>query len=335
MFIQRADVDYLDLGLLKMANTRVVPTPWKEVAERIRQGTYAAAFIAKPVRLWNPRKALWRKAWWLARHTTHGTLAFRLRALLSHLSAARVPIAGVDTSDAPIIDNARFPVLAASRVFFKRELPTNPANSFLYTNDRTEDTGNIMRIPFFRRSVAKLRPLSLGIEDSRFAELAAYQPKKDIDVFFAGALQNRPTRAIGLRELHRLKEEGMRVVATDVLFPKKEYFDLAARSLVCWSPEGYGFDCFRTYEVAALGSVPLLKSPPIIPYAPFERDVNGLFYTHESVDFYDVVKASLTDRSKLAAMGERAREHVRACHRDSCLAAHMLQTLLDAPEDSS
>jgi hypothetical protein len=192
MFIQRADVDYLDLGLLKMANTRVVPTPWKEVAERIRQGTYAAAFIAKPVRLWNPRKALWRNAWWLARHTTHGTLAFRLRALLSHLSAARVPIAGVDTSDAPIIDNSRFPVLAASRVFFKRELPTNPANSFLYTNDRTEDTGNIMRIPFFRRSVAKLRPLSLGIEDSRFAELAAYQPKKDIDVFFAGALQIVP-----------------------------------------------------------------------------------------------------------------------------------------------
>jgi hypothetical protein len=329
MFCPRDNVDFLDLGLREMKNTRVIPLAWGEVVDRIERGSYAGAFIGRPTRLWNPRKALWRNACRLAKNTASGFTAFRLGSLLSHLQAAKVPIGGVDTSDAPVIDNSRFSILRASRVFFKRELPTNPANSFLYTNDRTEDTGNIMRIPFFSESVAKLRPVSLGVEDSYFEKLAVYNPAKDLDVFFAGATPNRPTRLIGLRHLQRLKEEGFRVVATDVRFSHEEYLALAARALVCWSPEGYGFDCYRTYEVAALGSVPLLKVPPIISYAPFQAENNGLFYSHEGTDFYDVLKAHLTGRSELAEMGQRAREHVRACHRDSMLAAYMIETLLE------
>ena len=328
MFNQRDDVDYLDLGLQSMRNTRVTPTPWAEVAKRIRGRVYAAAFIAKPTRMWNPRKAFWRNAWWYARRCGRGPKSFRLRPLLAHLQAAGIPIAGIAATDTPVIDNSRFPILAAARVFFKRELPTNPANSFLYTSDRTEETGNITRIPFFQKGMTKLRPLSIGIRDERFAQLVGQQPVKDIDVFFAGSVPNRPTRAIGLRELQRLEDSGFRVVVTDKKFSDTEYQRMAARSLVSWSPEGYGFECFRTYEVAALGSVPLLKCPPIIPHAPFRAGIDGIFYTHESIDLLDSAKVHLANRSRLEEMGRQAREHVRAHHCDSALAGYMVNTLL-------
>jgi hypothetical protein len=328
MFSQRDDVDYLDLGLKKMRNTRVAPTPWREVVKRIARGTYEAAFIGRPTRLWNPRKAQWRNACRFVKSCALGPASFRLAPLLSRLRAARVPIGGVDTTDTSVIDNSRWSILAASRVFFKRELPTNPANSFLYTSDRTEETGNIMRLPFFRESFDKLRPISIGIADARFEQLAAYNPSKEIDVFFAGSVPNRPTRVIGLRELERLGKDGFRVTATSQKFSDAEYLSLASRALVCWSPEGYGFDCFRTYEAAALGSVPLLKYPPIIQHARFRPDVDGLYYFHESSDLYAVLKACLSRSSELQEMGLRARENVRTHHRDSRLAEYMLHTLL-------
>jgi hypothetical protein len=80
--------------------------------------------------------------------------------------------------------------------------------------------------------------------------------------------------------------------------------------------------------VAALGSVPLLKSPPILAYAGFRAGVDALFYTHESLDLYAVAKASLAEPAKLAEMGRRARERVRAHHRDSALATYLQKTLL-------
>jgi hypothetical protein len=332
MFSQREDVDFLDLGLSRRQNGRIACAPWPEVVRRIRAGTYGAAFIGKPVSLWNPRKAFWRNAWWLARRFPFGARPFRLGPLLSLLKAAHVPIAGVDTSDTPVIDNARFPIFAAAQIFFKRELPTNPTHSFLYTSDRAEDPGNIMRIPFFGEGLHKLHPISLGIPDARFEQLAAFAPPKDIDVFFAGTMTNRSARQTGLREIQRLEQDGFRVVATGTKFTDAEYLALAARSLVCWSPEGFGFDCFRTYEVAALGSVPLLKTPPIQAHAGFRAGVDALFYTHEALDLHDVLKASLGEPARLAEMGARARERVRTNHRDSVLAAHLLKTLLGSGE---
>jgi hypothetical protein len=333
MFSQRADVDFLDLGLRLEQNDRVACTPWREVVRRIRGGTYGAAFIGKPVCLWNPRKAFWRNAWWLARRSSLGLQPFRLRPLLSLLKAANVPIAGVDTSDTPVIDNSRFPIFAASQIFFKRELPTNATQSFLYTSDRAEDLGNIMRIPFFGNGLHKLRPVSLGVSDARFEQLAAFHPDKDIDVFFAGTITNRAGRQTGLRELQRLEREGFRVVATGTKFTDKEYQALAARALICWSPEGFGFDCFRTYEVAALGSVPLLKTPPILAHAGFHAGVDALLYTHEALDLYTVLKTWLAEPAKLAEMGRRARERVRTHHRDSALAFYMQKTLLGSGDD--
>ena len=335
MFSQSVEVDFLDLGLGLKTNDRVACTPWREVVRRIRGGSYGAAFIGKPTSLWNPRKALWRNAWWLARRASQGRGAFRLRPLLALLSAANVPLAGVDTSDTPVIDNSRFPIFGAAKIFYKRELPTNPTHSFLYTSDRTEDPGNIMRIPFYSRGLPKLRPVSLGVPDARFAQLAEHRPTKDIDVFFAGTMTNRAARQTGLREIQRLEQDGFRVVATGTKFSDAEYQALAARALVCWSPEGFGFDCFRTYEVAALGSVPLLKRPPILAYAGFRAGVDALFYTHENLDLYEVLKASLTEPANLVAMGQRARERVRLHHRESALAAYMLKTLLGEREDGS
>jgi len=327
-FFERDDTDFFNLGY-RQKNEAVPCLPFGEVCRRLRSGTYRLAFIANPVRLWNPRKAFLRNTLRLAQLAARGPAPFLLRPLLHELEKAGVVIGGIDRSDRPIVDNARFPILAASCLFFKRELPLNPANAFLYTSDKTEDTGNIHRIPFFAHNLLKLRPLSLGIADRRLKELQRDygNAPKEIDVIFAGSTRNRPSRQIGLRVLERLRDEGYQVVASEEKFPRKRYYDLLSRSLICWSPEGFGFDCYRTYEAAALGAAPLLKHPPILQYQPFEEGKNGLYYRHEAADLYDRLKAALEDRERLRAMGERAREHVERRLCGSRISDDLVETL--------
>lgn len=327
-FLHREDADYLHLGSTPQPELPSLSP--REARARIAAGRYRLALIGNPVRLWNPRKALLSNTSHLLRHLARGgSSTFQLRPLLALLQRHGVPIGGIDRSDRPIIDNARFPILAASRFFFKRELPLNPANAFLYTGDRAEDTGNIARIPFFCDQLSKLEPLPLGISDAHFADLQQITPeRKEIDILFAGSVVNRPLRKIGLAALERLKAEGYNVVALDHKLSRRRYFALLATSHLCWSPEGFGFDCYRTYEAAALGVVPVLKHPPIVQHQPLEEGGSAIYYRHETQDFYEKVKRALDDRRRLIAMGEAAREHIRTFHLSSRVAAAVVEKLI-------
>jgi hypothetical protein len=320
--------DFLVLG--DRGRSPVDSLDFQEVRRRIQSGVYHAAFIGRPARFWNPRKGFARNVAQFSRTLITSGSPFRLGLLLRLLKEAGVPVAGVDFSDRPIVDNSRFPVLEASLVYFKRELPLNPANAFLYTSDKTEDTGNIARIPFFVRNLAKLQPAHLGIRDQHFEKLGKYRAAREFDLIFAGSVRNRPLREIGMRVLRRLQEEGYRIVATDRKFSKDEYYNMVARSRLCWSPEGFGFDCYRTYEAAAIGCAPVLKTPPIHQSNPHVPGVSALYYRHESADLYDVLKAALADRSRLDAIGEAARAHTARHHCSTPVVEYMLSQLMAA-----
>ncbi len=186
--------------------------------------------------------------------------------------------------DVPIIDNSRFPLLRHSTCYFKRELPQNPSNAFLYTTSKTQCNGNVLQLKFFQDAVPKLRPISIGVDGETCQNLSKYDAPKKTDVFFCGDVKNRINRQRGLKQLEMLRAEGYAIDISYDRLPREEFLRRCAQAYMVWSPEGFGWDCFRHYEVALVGSVPLMQTPTIYRYAPLEDGVHGLYYYVEGND---------------------------------------------------
>ena len=150
--------------------------------------------------------------------------------------------------------------------------------------------------------------------------------EKSTDVFFAGSIANRPNRARGRENLLRLQRDGFRMDVSESRLSKAEFLERCARALTVWSPEGFGYDCYRTYEAAAMGAVPILQYPTIQRYAPFLEGVTAIYYGVESDLLYQTLKKQLEDRARLVQMGADARRHVEANHVSAALARHIVQT---------
>ena len=104
---------------------------------------------------------------------------------------------------------------------------------------------------------------------------------KTADVFFAGDPRGLPARENGLAELARLRAQGVVVDVPDRRLDRQEFYQRCAGARLVWSPEGYGWDCFRHYEAAACGSVPLINYPSILRYRPLEDGTHCLYYAPE------------------------------------------------------
>lgn len=227
--------------------------------------------------------------------------------------------------DVSIVDNGRFSVLQQSACYFKRELPQNPCNAFLYTTSKTQSNDNILHLKFFRESVAKLRPISVGVDKETCESLSKYDLPKRTDVFFSGDCENRINRQRGLQQLESLKREGYAIdIAYDRL-PREEFLRRCAQAHIVWSPEGFGWDCFRHYEVALVGSVPLMQVPPIYRYAPLVEDVHGIYYYVEDDHLAVRVRQALKSRAQLVGMGVAARRHVLKNHALEALSRYVVQ----------
>jgi glycosyltransferase involved in cell wall biosynthesis len=241
----------------------------------------------------NPRKGWFRNsANYLKKIAGHPNL---LTGAFFHRAGLATPFVGLDMEDVPIIDNSRFPILRNSICYFKRELPQNPCNAFLYTTSKTQCNGNVMNLKFFRDSVAKLRPISIGVNTDISRQLSKYDLPKKTDVFFSGDCTNRINRQRGLRQLEALKAEG------------------------------FGWDCFRHYEAALAGSVPLMQVPTIYRYAPLKDGVHGLYYCVEEEGLALRIRQALQNRTWLAEMGIAARRHVLERHTLDALSRYIIE----------
>jgi len=269
------------------------------------------------------------------RSTLHGHFPiFRTFAQQLFRRAVNAPVAVLDLHDSPTILECNRHLLEASTLYFKRELPS----------DRWRLFSRGGKVPTFRYRLARhgdelsrIRPLSLGIPDSMltFANLAPSPGGKDIDVFFAGRLHGSSTlRERGAEELANLAKAGFRVDITDKPMPPAEYFACCARAWLVWSPEGYGWDCFRAYEAALAASVPLASRQTIERHKPLIDNEHCIYYDAEPGQLTQAVQRALNDRDRLLKMADAARDHVLRHHTPRALAEYVAHTTLAAAAES-
>ncbi|MBA2269850.1 MAG: glycosyltransferase family 1 protein [Chthoniobacterales bacterium] len=295
------------------------------IIEKLRAHRYDAVILGNPPEYWNPRKSAPRNLSRLQKRWGDLPAFLGCERIFHELRKdERTPLYMIDQMDSPVVDNAKFRLMERCAKYFKRELPSNVINTFLYTSAKAESPDSILHDANLRSWAAKLRPISIGISDERFERAAAVRAEKKYDLFFSGDFTNRPVRQSGRDALLKLQSNGFRVHISDERYPENVFHELCAQSLLCWSPEGFGSDCYRHYEIAACGSVPLRKHSPLYPYAPLRENVDCVYYSHESFDIYEVARRALGRREELSQMGENARERVREFHRYSRLAEYIL-----------
>ena len=322
--LSRPDVEFLNTGPGKNIFSQHCRT-FRAIAADARRGTYELIFAGNNAfPYFNPRKSLARNVSNLVwKVVTHPNLMVGGRFPYSRVGC---PLVGIDMEDRPVVDNRWFGIWERSVCFFKRELPPNPCNTLLYTTAKTEDNGNVLHSARFGRWIKKLRPISLGIEPSLCQQYAEdIGIAKKTDVFFAGDTTNRPNRQTGIAQLKQLGIEGYSIDIAREKLPRDEFLRRCAQAYIVWSPEGYGWDCFRHYEIALVGSVPLMMSPTIRRYAPLMDNEHAIYYYIEADDLAVRVRQALRDRPRLARMGQAARKHVLQWHTHEALSQYVIE----------
>jgi hypothetical protein len=244
----------------------------------------------------------------------------------------RAPVAVLDLDDPAVIDRSNTFLLDQATVYFKRELPPDHWQVFNGTLHWRVPTPRFRLAPRHRERVAKLRPMSLGVPFPVMKRaLPAPLPvaAKTVDVFFAGRVEGSSTvRERGLKELLALRAEGVVVDVPEQPLAMDEYLARCARAWIVWSPSGYGWQCFRTYEAGLCGAVPLVNRPAIEQHRPLVAGEHALYYDVEPGGLGRAVRAALLDRERLMAIAAAAREHVLAWHTPKALARYIVETTL-------
>jgi hypothetical protein len=269
------------------------------------------------------------------RSTLRGVMPY-FRTFGQQMIRGRVaaPIAVWDWEDSPFIFSHNQFLLDRATLFFKRELPVDHWRVFMRTVHERLPTPRFRMLDKQRKRVAKLRPISLGLPSGR-ETLATARPvaaeQKTADIFFAGRVEGSSTvREHGLAELVALRDKGIRVDIPDQPLPLEEYLARIARAWLTWSPEGYGYDCFRTYEAAICGSVPILNRQTVERHKPLRDGEHCFYYDTEPGNLSATVTRALQDRGLLARMAHSARDFVLAEHTPAALARYVAATTLDA-----
>src|SRR5262249_31314552 len=100
---------------------------------------------------------------------------------------------------------------------------------------------------FVKRNIAKLRPISAAVADETARLALATPASREFDVFLAGSI-NSVIRAGGRSVLQSLQGQGYAIDFCEGGLSRRDYLAHCARAWLTWSPEGYGWECFRHYE---------------------------------------------------------------------------------------
>jgi Glycosyl transferases group 1 len=242
----------------------------------------------------------------------------------------KAPLAVLDFEDLPLINANNLYLLRRCRLYFKRELPVDRWTLFLKTAHANLPTPRFRRSASYAALLDKLRPISLGIPAGREAMLPA-ATEKTTDIFFAGVVEGSASvRARGMRELAMLRERGIVVDIPEGRLPPEEFYRRCAQAWLTWSPAGLGWDCFRHYEAAGCGSVPVINQPAIERHAPLLDRVHAVYYDIEEGGLTRAISRALADKAKLRAMAEAGRAHVMAHHTPAAIVRYVIGTTLGA-----
>ncbi len=275
----------------------------------------------------------WR---WLVRIMFDRRTAHRLRSfprtMGSQVLRSRItaPIAILDHSDLPIINRNNFFLLDRCRLYFKRELPPDRWRVFLKTAHANLPTPRFRELTHNQARIDKLRPISLGVPLSAPSPFPALPTRKTSDIFFAGRIKGSSfIRQKALSELLALRERGFVIDVAEQQLDQSEFYRRCGQARLTWSPEGLGWDCFRQYEAAMCGSVPLLNQPTIERYQPLLHGKHAVYYDIEESGLTNAAVNALADKPRLEAMGQAARAHVLVHHTPHAIARHIVRTSLE------
>jgi glycosyltransferase involved in cell wall biosynthesis len=237
-----------------------------------------------------------------------------------------VPIVALDLDDTFAINRHSFFLLERAQVYFKRELPIDRWQTLFKTAHGDIPTTRIRARKRYQRWMAKLRPITLGYWRRDVGIAPASAADKTVDVFFAGQIDPSSTvRGDGLAQLQALAAEGYVIDVVGDRLPYEEFARRMARAWLVWSPEGFGWQCFRHFEAPLAGSVPLINQPRILRDHPLEEGVHALYYAPDGEDLRRAVVSALADKERLARMAEAARAHVVAHHTFEALCARVIE----------
>ncbi|MBL8838458.1 MAG: glycosyltransferase family 1 protein [Alphaproteobacteria bacterium] len=303
---------------------------WSEIRRAVRSGPFDLIVCQPPLYApWDPR-SLARALFGRRTLAGHSPL---IRGLGTTLVRGRLaaPLVVLDRDDLPVINRHGIRLLDRCRAYFKRELPTDRWRVFMKTAHANLPTPRFRASPRFAARIGRLHPISLGLRHDRVAHLVRDERPKSSDVFFAGISDaNSTVRARGIAQLRRLADAGLRIDIPDRMLPLPEFFERCARAWLCWSPEGLGWDCFRHYEAAACGSVPLISQPAIERHRPLLDGVHALYYDIEGDGLERAVRAALADTDRLRTIATAGRAHVLTHHTEASLCRYVAETALAA-----
>jgi len=314
--------------------TEQKPVSWGQILaliKKIRAGEYGAALFGESSHAWwRPGKGM---SSGLRRMVADGL--FRPERCVQKiipriLQACGVPFFVVDRNDRPKIDPACFLLYGLSHTYFMRELP--PRRLDLFPNAQ-EVTGFLPLLPsaFPEKKVPvqteKLRPISLGIDDGIFKKCEVSADSKTIDVFWAGKWDTNEARRRWVQELMESAPREWVIKVCEERMPHEEYLHLVKQSRMVLSPPGRGWDCYRHYEIAACGSVPLMSYPTIERDHPLIDHEHGFYFGAEPGGLARCLQGIHSQKPNLIQMGRDAQDHVRRNHRWSVQSDRMRRAL--------
>jgi hypothetical protein len=234
---------------------------------------------------------------------------------------SRTPLAVIDARDSIYIYPWDLPLLEACTLYFKKDLMNWPRRTLLPLADYYRDKRVLPLQP-------KLRPMSQGLDESRFAASARPMKERDIDLFMSGN-PSIPLRAEIIARCEKLAGR-FRVFVNRGLLPAEEYRAMLQRTKLAVCVESYGGETWRQYEVAAAGAVPLMSWPFTQLLDPLVPDEHAFYFSFIGDHFERTIETALRDDARLQRMSEAARAFVLAKKHRSALLNHVVNRTIEA-----
>ncbi len=238
----------------------------------------------------------------------------------------RVTLAIVDVTDHITIHPRDRRFVRECQLYFKRELADNLWHSLEAVLPRGTCAGASRNLPAGTELRSKLRPFAIGIEGTAIAPPIPSR-EKNYDLFYAGTSGGIPAREELGVALQILAERGWRVHAPRERLSVEEFRAAVRQSRLCLSPGGVGWDCYRHYEIAALGSIPVMNYRAIRSIAPFRHGRECFYYDPQDGLADCLINWLKLPDDDLDAMARAAQDHLTQHFTLDALARYALREI--------
>lgn len=240
---------------------------------------------------------------------------------LVRFGQSKTPLAAIDSRDGHYVFPWDLPLLKAAKLYFKKDLMYWPRRALMpLQNYHTEKQ--------IKPYEAKLRSMSVCIEENRFVYNARPMKDRDIDLFVSGN-ENNPLRRL-IREKCEALSGRYRVRVATQMLPFEEYREMLQRAKLAVCVESFGGETWRQYEVAAAGAVPLMSWPYTQVHEPLLPDEHAFYFSYMSDHFERTVEEALRDNVRLQRMSDSARQFALAKKGRKRLLNYIVDTTLAA-----